>query len=130
VIALKTPLRWYGHLRSEPARLSWGIGLEIELSVVEIAAGMMPITGGMRTGFTPKEERDGGSGAEAIEENCHRATHSDRTRIARAEFFMGWRAGGFLVAADSARGDCAERDDRVEAAVSGNVKAPDHDENQ
>ena len=23
-IELKTPLRWYGHLRSEPARLPWG----------------------------------------------------------------------------------------------------------
>ncbi|HET7107998.1 MAG TPA: DNA internalization-related competence protein ComEC/Rec2 [Candidatus Acidoferrum sp.] len=54
-IELKTPLRWYGHLRSEPARLPWGIGLEMELSGVETAAGMIPITGGMRIGFTPKE---------------------------------------------------------------------------
>ena len=54
-IELKTSLRWYGHLRSEPARLPWGIGLGIELSGVETAAGMMPITGGLRMGFTPKE---------------------------------------------------------------------------
>ena len=54
-IELKTPLRWYGRLRSEPARLPWGVGLEMELSGVETAAGMIPATGGMRVGFTPKE---------------------------------------------------------------------------
>jgi competence protein ComEC len=54
-IELKTPLRWYGHLRGEPARLPWGVGLEMELSGVETAAGMIPLSGGMRIGFTPKE---------------------------------------------------------------------------
>ena len=54
-IELKTPLRWYGHLRGEPARLPWGVGLEMELSDVETAAGMIPISGGMRVGFTPKK---------------------------------------------------------------------------
>src|SRR6266436_1839145 len=54
-IELRTPLRWYGHLRSEPARLAWGIGLEMELSGVETAEGMIPVSGGMRVGFTPKE---------------------------------------------------------------------------
>src|SRR5882757_3295522 len=54
-IVLKTPLRWYGHLRGEPARLPWGIGMEMELSGVETAAGMTPVNGGMRIGFTPKE---------------------------------------------------------------------------
>jgi Domain of unknown function (DUF4131) len=54
-IELKTPLRWYGHLRSEPARLPWGVGLEMELSGVETAVGMIPVSGGMRMGFTPKE---------------------------------------------------------------------------
>jgi hypothetical protein len=38
-IELKTPLRWYGHLRGEPARLPWGVGLELELSRVETAGG-------------------------------------------------------------------------------------------
>jgi competence protein ComEC len=54
-IELRTPLRWYGHLRSEPARLPWGVGLEMELSGVETAEGMIPVTGGMRLGFMPKE---------------------------------------------------------------------------
>jgi competence protein ComEC len=54
-IELKTPLLWYGHLRGEPARLPWGVGLEMELSGVKTAEGMIPVTGGMRVGFTPKE---------------------------------------------------------------------------
>jgi len=54
-IELRTPLRWYGYLRSEPSRLAWGIGLEMELSGVETAEGMIPVSGGMRMGFTPKE---------------------------------------------------------------------------
>jgi competence protein ComEC len=54
-IELKTPLRWYGNLRSEPARLPWGVGMEMELSGVETAAGMTPVKGGMRVGSTPKE---------------------------------------------------------------------------
>jgi competence protein ComEC len=58
-IELKTPLRWYGQLRSEPARLPWGVSLEMELSGVETAAGMIPVSGGMRMGFTPKEGEAG-----------------------------------------------------------------------
>jgi competence protein ComEC len=54
-VELKTPLRWYGHLRGEPARLPWGVGIEMELSGVETAAGMIPVSGGMRIGFTPKD---------------------------------------------------------------------------
>jgi len=54
-IELKTPLRWFGHLRSEPARLPWGVGLEMDLSGVQTSAGMIPVTGGMRMGYTPKE---------------------------------------------------------------------------
>jgi competence protein ComEC len=54
-IELKTPLRWYGQLRGEPSRLPWGYGLELELSRVETAAGVLPVAGGMRVSFTPKE---------------------------------------------------------------------------
>jgi competence protein ComEC len=54
-IELKTPLRWFGRLRNEPARLPWGVGLEMDLSGVQTSAGMIPVTGGMRMGFTPKE---------------------------------------------------------------------------
>src|SRR5208283_1955548 len=52
-IELKTPLRWYGRLRSEPSRLPWG--LELELAGVETAQGTIPVVGGMRVSFTPKD---------------------------------------------------------------------------
>jgi competence protein ComEC len=55
-IPLNTPLRWHGILRSEPARLPWGYGLEMSLSGVELAEGYLPVTGGMRVGFTPRED--------------------------------------------------------------------------
>jgi len=54
-IELKTPLRWYGTLRDEPARLPWGYGLDLELSSVETAQGVLPVRGGMRVNFTPRE---------------------------------------------------------------------------
>src|SRR5208337_3096845 len=54
-IELKTPLRWYGRLRSEPSRLPWGFELELELAGVETAQGTIPVVGGMRVSFTPKD---------------------------------------------------------------------------
>ncbi len=53
-IELKTPLRWFGRLRDEPSRLPWGNGMDLELSSVETAAGMIPVRGGMRVSFTPR----------------------------------------------------------------------------
>jgi len=40
-IELKTPLRWHGNLRDEPARLPWGSGCEVELSSVEYQGKLM-----------------------------------------------------------------------------------------
>jgi competence protein ComEC len=54
-LALNTPLRWHGSLRGEPSRMPWGFGMELELSEVETAQGMVPIAGGMRLSFTPKD---------------------------------------------------------------------------
>ena len=54
-LTLRTPLRWHGTLRDEPERLPWGYGFEISLSGVETAVGFVPLAGGMRVGFTPKE---------------------------------------------------------------------------
>ena len=53
---LKSPLRWHGRLRSEPARLPWGYGIDIDLTGVDAAERYVPVSGGMRLGFTPKEE--------------------------------------------------------------------------
>ena len=55
-LELRTPLRWHGRLRSEPARLPWGYGIEIDLSGVDTAEQFIPVSGGLRLGFTPKEE--------------------------------------------------------------------------
>jgi competence protein ComEC len=54
-VELKTPLRWHGRLRSEPARLPWGYGIDVDLSGVDAAGELIPVSGGLRLGFTPKE---------------------------------------------------------------------------
>ena len=54
-VELDTPLRWHGRLRSEPARLAWGYAIEIDLSGVDEAEQFIPVSGGLRLGFTPKE---------------------------------------------------------------------------
>lgn len=58
-ISSKVPLRYVGRLRSEVSHLPWGYGLELDLSRVETAEGVLPLVGGMRIGFTPKEGEDG-----------------------------------------------------------------------
>jgi competence protein ComEC len=50
-VDLKTPLRWHGRLRDEPARLPWGYGYEIELTGVEYKGSLVPARGGMRVSF-------------------------------------------------------------------------------
>jgi competence protein ComEC len=52
-LGLHSPLRWYGTLRDEPARLPWGIGYEIELAGVEYHGTTLPLHGGMRLSSTP-----------------------------------------------------------------------------
>jgi competence protein ComEC len=54
--SLKTPLRWHGHLRDEPARLPWGYGYEIELSGVEFGEVLHSARGGLRVSFTARPE--------------------------------------------------------------------------
>jgi competence protein ComEC len=51
---LKTPLRWYGHVRDEPARLPWGCGYEIELSGVEFESALLSVQGGLRLSLAPQ----------------------------------------------------------------------------
>lgn len=54
-LELKSPLRWHGQLRDEPARLPWGYGYEIELSGVDFEGELLPARGGLRVSFTPPE---------------------------------------------------------------------------
>ncbi len=58
-IPQRTPLRWHGILRGEPSRLPWGYGLEMSLEGVETAEAYVPVSGGMRVGFTPRENDAG-----------------------------------------------------------------------
>jgi len=55
-LLLKTPLRWHGHLRDEPAHLPWGYGYEIELSGVEFEDALQATRGGLRLSFTAHTE--------------------------------------------------------------------------
>ena len=54
-LELHTPLRWYGRLTNEPALLPWGYSFDLALSGVDSAAGYIPLSGGLRVGFTPKD---------------------------------------------------------------------------
>ena len=54
-IALGTPLKWHGRLRDEPAKLPWGYGYEIDLSGVEYQGAFLPLQGGLRLSFTPRD---------------------------------------------------------------------------
>src|ERR1700674_5799104 len=55
-IDLRTPLRWRGTLRDEPAKLPWGYGLEIELAGVEYENTQLAAVGGLRLSFSPRPE--------------------------------------------------------------------------
>ena len=55
-VSLRTPLRWHGRLRDEPARLPWGYGYEIELTGVEYEGSFVPAHGGLRVSFTENPE--------------------------------------------------------------------------
>jgi competence protein ComEC len=56
-LELKTPLRWHGRLRDEPAQLPWGYGYEVELTGVEYKGDLIPARGGLRVSFTEPPER-------------------------------------------------------------------------
>jgi len=58
-ISGKVPLRYAGRLRNEVSRLPWGYAMEIDLSRVEAAAGVLPLGGGLRIGFTPRNGEPG-----------------------------------------------------------------------
>ena len=53
----KTPLRWHGRLRDEPARLPWGYRYEIELDGVEYEGSLVPARGGLRVSCSESPEQ-------------------------------------------------------------------------
>jgi competence protein ComEC len=56
-VDLKTPFRWHGRLRDEPARLPWGYGYEIELNGAEYEGSLVPARGGLRLTFSEGPEQ-------------------------------------------------------------------------
>ena len=56
-VNLRTPLRWHGRLRDEPARLPWGYGYEIELTGVEYEGSLVPARGGLRVSFAGSSDQ-------------------------------------------------------------------------
>jgi Domain of unknown function (DUF4131) len=54
---LKTPLRWHGQQRDEPARLPWGVGYQIELIGVEYEGALIPARGGLRVSYSESPEQ-------------------------------------------------------------------------
>ncbi|MBV9888432.1 MAG: ComEC/Rec2 family competence protein, partial [Acidobacteria bacterium] len=57
-LSLRTPLRWHGTLRDEPARLPWGLGYEIDLQAVDYRGTEVPITGGLRLSYSARSPTD------------------------------------------------------------------------
>jgi len=88
---LKTPLRWYGHLRDEPVRLPWGYGYEIELTGVEFQGSLVPTRGGLRVSYSESPEK-------AVAPNVHAgdeivvATQAKRPQIYRDDGAFDRRA--------------------------------------
>src|ERR1700722_7288772 len=58
-IDLRSPLRWHGRLRDEPARLPWGYGYEVELSGVDYEENFLPVSGGLRLSYSAQKNAEG-----------------------------------------------------------------------
>ncbi len=77
-VDLKTPLRWHGRLRDEPARLPWGYGYEIELSGVEYEGSLVAARGGLRVSFSENPEQTAAPDVHAGDESSLRFRPGDR----------------------------------------------------
>jgi len=88
---LKTPLRWHGHLRDEPARLPWGYGYEIELTGVEYDGSLVTARGGLRVSFS---ERPGPTAAPDVhaEDEVVVATEANHPQVFRDDGAFDRRA--------------------------------------
>jgi competence protein ComEC len=90
-VDLKTPLRWHGRLRDEPARLPWGYGYEIELSGVEYEGSLVPARGGLRVGFSESPEQTAAPDVHAGDEVVV-ATQAKRPQVFRDDGAFDRRA--------------------------------------
>jgi competence protein ComEC len=61
----QTALRWRGRLRSDPLPLPWGRRYEIDLEEVDTAAGITPVSGGLRLTYYEAESPNAAQPPEA-----------------------------------------------------------------
>ena len=90
-VDLKTPLRWHGRLRDEPARLPWGYGYEIELTGVEYEGSLVPARGGLRVSFSESPGQAAAPDVHAGDEIVV-ATQAKRPQVFRDEGAFDRRA--------------------------------------
>jgi competence protein ComEC len=90
-VDLKTPLRWHGRLRDEPARLPWGYGYEIELSGVEYDGSLVGARGGLRVSFSESPEQTAAPDVHAGDEVVV-ATQAKRPQVFRDDGAFDRRA--------------------------------------
>jgi competence protein ComEC len=88
---LKTPLRWHGRLRDEPARLPWGYGYEIGLTGVEYEGSLVPARGGLRVSFSESAGQAAAPDVHAGDEVVV-ATQAKRPQVFRDEGAFDRRA--------------------------------------
>jgi|ERR1700731_2414184 len=55
-INIKSPLRYYGRLADEPAKLPWGASYDIELSGVDREVVFVSASGGLRLGYLARTD--------------------------------------------------------------------------
>jgi competence protein ComEC len=90
-VSLKTPLRWHGRLRDEPARLPWGYGYEIDLTGVEYESSLVPARGGLRVSFSEGPEQTAAPNVHAGDELVV-ATQARRPQVFRDDGAFDRRA--------------------------------------
>ena len=88
---LKTPLRWHGRLRDEPARLPWGYGYEIALTGVEYQGSFEHVRGGLRLSFSESQEHTAAPDVHAGDEIAV-ATEAKRPQVFRDDGAFDRRA--------------------------------------
>jgi competence protein ComEC len=90
-VDLKTPLRWHGQQRDEPARLPWGYGYEIGLTGVECEGLLVPARGGLRVSFSESPGQEAVPDVHAGDEVVV-ATQAKRPQVFRDEGAFDRRA--------------------------------------
>jgi hypothetical protein len=94
-VELSTPLRWHGTLRSEPAKLPWGYGIDVDLSGVDEAEQFMRLKFAPKDGDTNLPEVGAGDQVAVIAQGRLPPIYRDEGAFDRKEFLaaVGARVG-------------------------------------